>query len=142
METKIQKEIMDAMKSQDKIRLDALRGIKTAITTFKTSPNYKGEITDGDIVNIIHKLVKQRQDSVDIYKNAGRDELAEKEMMEMNIMSEFLPKMMSENELKRVIQASGCNDIGAMMKYLKENYNGLYDGKMASKLIKEILLIK
>ena len=139
METRIQKEIMMAMKSQDKVRLDALRAIKTAITTFKTSPNYKGNITDGDIINIIQKLVKQRQDSIDIYKNVGRDELAEKEMLEMNIMSEFLPKMMTEDELKGVIQASGCDNIGAVMKYLKENYNGLYDGKMASKLIKEIL---
>ena len=139
MENKIQKEIMSAMKSQDKVRLDALRSIKTAITTFKTSPNYKGNITDGDIINIIQKLVKQRQDSIDIYKNAGRNELAEKEIMEMNVMSEFLPKMMTEDELKGVIQASGCNNIGSVMKYLKENYNGLYDGKMASKLIKEIL---
>jgi uncharacterized protein YqeY len=139
METKIQKEIMSAMKSQDKVRLDALRAIKTAITTFKTSPNYKGNITDGDIINIIQKLVKQRQDSIEIYKNAGRNELAEKEMEEMNVMSEFLPKMMSEDELKEVIQASGCNNIGAVMKYLKEKYNGLYDGKMASRLIKEVL---
>ena len=83
--------------------------------------------------------MKQRQDSIDIYQNAGRDELAEKELMEMIVMSEFLPKMMSENELKGAIQASGCNNIGSAMKYLKENYNGLYDGKMASKLIKEIL---
>lgn len=139
MENQIQKEIMLAMKSQDKVRLDALRSIKTAITTFKTSSNYKGNITDGDIINIIQKLVKQRQDSIDIYKNANRDELAEKEMMEMNVMSEFLPKMMTEDELKGVIQASGCNNIGAVMKYLKEKYNGLYDGKMAYRLIKEVL---
>ena len=139
MENKIQKEIMSAMKSQDKVRLDALRSIKTAITTFKTSPNYKGEITDGDIINIIQKLVKQRQDSIDIYKNAGRDELAEKEKMEMGVMNEFLPKMLTEDELKEVIKASGLDNIGQIMKYLKENYNGLYDGKMASKLIKEII---
>lgn len=139
MENRIQKEIMSAMKAQDKVRLDALRSIKTAITTFKTSSNYKGNITDGDIINIIQKLVKQRQDSVEIYKNAGRNELAEKEVKEIEVMSEFLPKMMSENEIKEAIKASGCNNIGGIMKYLKENYNGLYDGKMASKLIKEII---
>ena len=139
MENKIQKEIMLAMKAQDKVRLDALRSIKTAITTFKTSPNYNGNLTDGDVMNIIQKLVKQRQDSVEIYKKAGRNELANKENEEICVMSEFLPKMMSENEIKNAIQASGSNNIGGIMKYLKENYNGLYDGKIASKLIKEIL---
>lgn len=139
MEKRIQIEIMTAMKTQDKVRLDALRAIKTAITTFKTSPNFKGEITDGDIINIIQKLVKQRMDSIEIYSTAGRLELAEKEKQEKDVMMEFLPKMLSENELKEVIQTSGCNNIGSVMKYLKENYNGLYDAKIASILIKEML---
>ena len=58
----------------------------------------------------------------------------------MEVMNEFLPKMLTEDELKEVIKASGLNNIGQIMKYLKENYNGLYDGKIASKLIKEIII--
>ena len=95
MENKIQTALVSAMKEKNQHNLIALREIKTAITTFKTSSNFKGEITDNDIVSIIQKLVKQHQETLDAVTNANRTDMIEQEKNVINCMSEFLPKMLS-----------------------------------------------
>ena len=86
MEERIQKDIMSAMKEKDEVRLTALRAVKTAIMQTKTSPNFKGDrdanLPDADVLKIMQKLVKEREDAAKIYADANRPELAEKEMSE------------------------------------------------------------
>ena len=144
MEKRIQNDLVSAMKTKDSVRLASVRAIKTAITMAKTSPGAPQELTDGDIQKIIQKLVKQRKDSADQYNAAGRPELADNELAEMAIMEEYLPKQMTEDEIRKVIMGLMVRsdvqyNMGLVMKYFKENYSGQYDGKMVSIIAKEIL---
>jgi uncharacterized protein YqeY len=144
MENRIQKDLVAAMKAKDAVRLASLRGIKTAITVAKTAPNAPETLTDADIQNIIQKLVKQRKDSAEQYIAAGRQELADNEIAEMNVMEEYLPKQLSEQEIRdvimgRMVQSDVPCNMGIVMKYFKENYSGQYDGKMVSAVAKTYL---
>ncbi len=144
MEKRIQSDLVAAMKAKDSVRLASIRAIKTAITVAKTAPGAPSELTDGDIQKIIQKLVKQRKDSAEQYIAAGRQELADNEIAEMNIMEEYLPKQLSEQEIKDIVFSLvvksdvPCN-MGIVMKYFKENYSGQYDGKMVSTVAKTYL---
>lgn len=146
LENKIQAQLVDAMKNHQENTVAALRSLKTAIMEVKTAPNGKKDLDDNDIVAIIQKLVKQRKESMDIYSAAGRHELADKEQQEMFVLMNYLPKMLSEDELleaiKGIIAETGATDIkqmGIVMKTLKERRPNQYDGALASRLIKEIL---
>lgn len=144
MENRIQKDLVAAMKAKDAVRLASLRAIKTAITVAKTAPNAPETLTEGDIQNIIQKLVKQRKDSAEQYVAAGRQELADNEIAEMNVMEEYLPKQLSEQDIRdiifgRIVQSDVPCNMGIVMKYFKENHNGQYDGKMVSTIAKEML---
>ena len=144
MEKRIQSDLVAAMKAKDSVRLASIRAIKTAITVAKTAPGAPSDLTDGDIQKIIQKLVKQRKDSAEQYIAAGRQELADNEIAEMNIMEEYLPKQLSEEEIKDIVMRLmvqsdiPCN-MGVVMKYFKENYSGQYDGKMVSTVAKTYL---
>lgn len=144
MENRIQKDLVTAMKAKDTVRLASLRAIKTAITVTKTAPNAPESLTDADIQQIIQKLVKQRKDSAEQYIAAGRQELADNELAEMKVMEEYLPKQLSEENIRDIISilmtssASLCN-MGIVMKHFKENYSGQYDGKAVSTIAKQML---
>ena len=142
LETKLQSALVAAMKEKNECAISAIRSIKTAIQNEKTNGSYH-ELTDNDVVGLIQKLSKQRQESYDIYVQAGRNELAEKELKEKEILDSYLPKMLSEKELASVIDEvittngfSTMKDMGNAMKILKEKYPNQYDGKLASTLIK------
>lgn len=146
LENRIQAQLVDAMKNHQENTVAALRSLKTAIMEVKTAPNGKKELDDNDIVAIIQKLVKQRKESMDIYSAAGRHELADKEQQEMFALMNYLPKMLSEDELLAVIKdivtevgATEIKQMGLVMKALKERYPNQYDGGIASKIIKGIL---
>ena len=139
MENKIQTALVSAMKEKNQHNLIALREIKTAITTFKTSANFKGEITDNDIVSIIQKLVKQHQETLDAITNANRTNMIEQEKNVINCMSEFLPKMLSNDEVQIIIDKfvgdnnlSSMKDMGKIMNHLKETIPNQYDPKFVS----------
>lgn len=145
MENKIQKDLLNAMKAKDTVRVDTLRLIKAAIQNEKTNGSYH-ELTDADVIKLIQKLSKQHQESIEMYESAGRTDLVEKETAEKVILDEYLPKMMSNEELKSAIDeivkevnASNMKDMGKVMKELSNKYSGQYDGKTASMIIKEIL---
>lgn len=145
MEKRIQTDLVSAMKAKDSVRLASLRAIKTAITVAKTAPGASSELTDSDIQKIIQKLVKQRKDSAEQFTAAGRQELADNELAEMNIMEEYLPKQLSEDEIRdiilsRIVQSNVPCNMGVVMKYFKENYSGQYDGKIVSSITKEMLV--
>lgn len=142
LETKLQAALVVAMKEKNEHAISAIRSIKTAIQNEKTNGSYH-ELTDNDVVGLIQKLSKQRQESADIYNEAGRTELAEKELKEKEVLDSYLPKMLSENELAAVIDSivsennfSTMKDMGNAMKILKESYPNQYDGKLASTLIR------
>lgn len=143
METRIQKDLAVAMKEKNTLKTAALREIKTAIMKYKTAADYKGTCTDNDIVGIIQKLVKQHAESYDIFKAAGRTELASEEFGQMTYLEEYLPQMMSNDQLERVIDEvirdlslSTMKDMGRVMGHLKNTFPNQYDAKYASTYIK------
>lgn len=105
IETNLQAALVAAMKEKNEYAISAIRSIKTAIQNEKTNGSYH-ELTDNDVIGLIQKLSKQRQESADIYNEAGRTELAEKELKEKEILDSYLPQMLSENELTKNWQES------------------------------------
>lgn len=145
LEKTLQADLVSAMKGHQENAIAALRSVKAAIQNEKVNGTYH-ELTDNDIVKLIQKLVKQRQESMEIYEQAGRHELADKEQQEMFVLMNYLPKMLGEEELHSAIDdivaelgASSMKDMGNVMKLLRERYAGQYDGKTASEYIKEKL---
>ena len=143
METRIQKDLVVAMKEKNALKIAALREIKTAIMKYKTAADYKGTCTDADIIGIIQKLVKQHNESYNIYKDAGRTDLAEEEFGQMKYLEEYLPQMMTNEKLENIIDnvisdlgLSTMKDMGKVMGYLKETFPNQYDAKYASTYIK------
>lgn len=142
LEERIQKDLVEAMKAHQENTVAALRLIKTAIQNEKVSGTYH-ELSDDDIVKIIQKLVKQHQESIDIYTQAGRDELAEKEKLEMDVLQKYLPQMLTHEQLMFEIDTlfyeldvKSMKDMGRLMKALAEKFPNQYDGKSASTYIK------
>ena len=158
LETKLQAALVAAMKEKNEYAISALRSIKTDIQKekasgtavvidgvkhFKLKYDENNPFTDNDVVAVIQKLSKQRQESIDIYNQAGKPELAEKELKEKEVLDSYLPKMMTEDELSAVVDKiiaengfSTMKDMGNVMKILKETYPNQYDGKSASTLIR------
>ncbi len=146
LEKQIQADIMSAMKSKETVRLAALRGIKAAILLAKTAEGGSGEVTDADIQKIIVKLVKQRKESAEIYSQQNRPELAENELAEAAAMEVYLPKQLTEEELKAELSAiisevgaSKPSDMGKVMGVATKKLAGRADGKLISTVVKQLL---
>lgn len=146
LETQIQKDIMEAMKAKDAVRLSAVRSVKSAILLAKTSEGGGKELEDADIIKLIQKLAKQRKESAEQYAAAGRQELADNELAEEKVLSEYLPKMLSEEEvearLKEIIAqvgASAPSDMGKVMGVATKVLAGLADGKTISTIVRKLL---
>lgn len=146
MEKRLQTDLVAAMKNKDAVKLASLRAIKTAITMAKTAPDAPSELTEGDIQKIIQKLVKQRKDSADQYTAAGRQDLADNELAEMEVMQEYLPKQLTEDEIavevKKVIEETGAftmKDMGKVMGIINKRFAGQVDGKVVSIIVKNAL---
>lgn len=147
LEEILQKDLVEAMKSHNENAVSAIRSVKTAIQVEKTTGSFH-ELNDNDIVKIIQKQIKQRNESEQIYLQAStpRYDLAEKEHNEAEYLEKYLPKMMDENQLKSAIDhiieetgASSMKDMGKVMKELSSKFPNMYDGKTASTYIKEKL---
>lgn len=150
MENRIQTDIMAAMKAKDEVALTTLRGIKTAIMQYKTSSNFKGDrdsnLSDSEVIKIMQKLAKERRETADVYKNAGRTELAEKELAEANIIDNYLPKAMTESEVEEMVKsvitemgATSMKEMGLVIKNVNAKANGRTDGKTISTIVKRLL---
>ena len=146
LENKIQKDLVQAMKDRQEHAVAALRSVKTAIMEVKTSTNGKKNLDDGDIVKIIQKLVKQRKESMDIYSQAGRDELADNENQEMLVLMDYLPKTLTESEVEEIVaktiadlDATSMKDMGKVMGFINKTYSGQVDGSMVSRIVKSKL---
>lgn len=145
LEERIQKDLVLAMKNRQENALAALRSIKTAIQNEKTNGTYH-ELTDADVVGIIQKLVKQRKESMDIYSQAGRNELADKEQKEMLVLMEYVPKQLTEEEVEEKVKeiiaetgASSMKDMGKVMGLATQRLKGLAEGKTISQIVKNLL---
>ena len=146
LELKITTALKEAMKTKNQVALTALRAVKSAILLHKTQKLSNGELSQEDEMKILQKLVKQRKDSADIYTGQGRNDLAESEIKEAELIQQFLPKAFSEEEVKEVIKsiikkigANGMKDMGKVMGVSTKKLMGKADGKMISTIVKEFL---
>lgn len=142
----ISEDIKKAMLAREKVRLEALRGIKKEFLEAKTAKGANGELSDETAVKILMKMIKQRKESAKIYEENGRNELAENEKAEAAVIEEYLPKQLSaeelEAELKKIIAevgAEGPKDMGKVMGAATKLLAGKAEGKAISAKVKELL---
>lgn len=143
---KVSEDIKKAMLAREKVRLEALRGIKKEFLEAKTAKGAGGELPDELAVKILVKMVKQRKESAKIYEENGRPELAANELAEAAVIEEYLPKQLSEDELtdklKAIIletKAQGLKDLGKVMGIATKQLAGTAEGKAISAKVKELL---
>lgn len=146
LEQKIMSELKTAMLAKDEKTIRSLRAIKAAIILAKTSEGAGGEIKEEEEVKILQKLVKQRKDSLEIFEQQKREDLALKEREEITVIERFLPKQMSAEELRsaveKIISESGAStpaDMGKVMGIASKQLSGKAEGKAISTLVKELL---
>ena len=139
-------ELKTAMLAKDEKALRSLRAIKAAILLAKTSEGAGGELKEDDEIKMLQKLVKQRKDSLEIYEQQNRTDLAQKEKEEIEIIEKFLPKQLSADELRSEVAAiisevgaSSPADMGKVMGAATKKLAGKADGKTISALVKELL---
>ena len=142
----ISNDIKEAMKAKDKVALDTLRNIKKALLEAKTAPGAGDTVSDETAIKIIQKLVKQRKETAEIYKQQNREELAAQELAEAAAMEVYLPKQLSEEDLeadlKKIIAqvgATGPQDMGKVMGTATKALAGKAEGKAISALVKKLL---
>ena len=143
----LQQEVMsalkDAMKSKNQVALTALRAVKSAILLAQTESGAKEELTEEQELKILQKQVKQRKDSAAIYLEQGREDLAGPELAEAEVISQFLPEALSDEEIEKVVVitieqlgAEGIKDMGKVMGMVSKELAGQADGKTISKIVK------
>lgn len=145
LEQNIMAHMKEAMKAKDEAALRGLRAIKAAILLAKTS-GAGGEITADDEIKLLQKLVKQRKDSLEIFQQQNRTDLAQKEEEEIAVIEKFLPKQLDAEELKTIIAgiiadtgATSPADMGKVMGVASKQLAGKADGKTISAVVKELL---
>jgi len=145
LQQKVMSQLKEAMKAKDKVALESLRAIKSALLLAQTSGDNK-ELTEEDEIKLVQKLVKQRKESADLYTKQGREDLAKLELAQAEVLSQFLPEQVSEEELKKVISeiinqvgASSMKDMGKVMGLTSKQLAGKADGKAISGVVKQLL---
>jgi len=143
---KISADLIAAMKSKDKVALEALRAAKTAYTLARAEKGAESVLTGEEELKIIQKLVKQRRESAAIYKEQNRPDLYEKEVIEADVLEKYLPAKMSEEELTKIIEgiiarvgAKSPSDMGKVMGVAAKELAGKADGKDISAKVKQLL---
>jgi uncharacterized protein len=145
LEIKINNDLKEAMKAKDEIRLRSIRGIKAAIMTLKTS-GANIVITEDDEIKLLQKMVKQRKDSLTIFEQQGRAELAKVERDEIEVIESYLPKQLSESEIEAIVReaiattgASSVKDMGKVMGVASKQVAGRAEGAVISGIVKRLL---
>ena len=146
LENKIMTVMKESMKSKDQTSLRSLRAIKSAIILHKTQKGSSDEISNEDELKILQKLVKQRKDSADIYKNQDRMDLAQPELDEIKVIEKFLPEALPEKEIEEAVKkvindtgADGMKDMGKVMGIVTRKLMGKADGKTISTIVRNNL---
>ena len=145
LETQIMADLKDAMKSKDRVALEALRAIKTALLNEKTAAGAT-EITEADELKLLTKLRKQRIESMTIFREQGREDLAEPEEAQIAIIERYLPTMLSEEEIEAKVKdivaelgATSMADMGKVMGKASASMAGQADGKVISSIVRKLL---
>lgn len=142
----VSEDIKDAMRAKDKVRLEALRGVKKEFLEAKTAKGANDELSDETAIQILQKMVKQRKDSAEIYQGQERPDLAEKELAEVSVLETYLPKQLTQEELDVKIAeiisqvgASSPADMGKVMGVATKALAGVAAGKLISETVKKLL---
>ena len=145
LESTINEDLKNAMKAKDQAALRGIRAIKSAILLFNTS-GAADELNEEKEIALLQKLIKQRQDSLSIYEKQGREDLATVEREEIEVIMRYLPKQLSDDELRTAIAgiisrtgASSMKDMGKVMGEASKEFAGKADGKTISAVVKELL---
>jgi uncharacterized protein YqeY len=146
LKQQIDNDIKSAMLAKNKEELTALRSIKSLILLAETEKGVSAEISQETESKLLMKAAKQRKESAEIFQKEGRDELAQKELLELEVISRYLPKQLSEDEIaveiKKIIEqvgAKGPQDMGKVMGTATKQLAGKADGKMISEIVKKLL---
>ena len=148
LKKQIEEKLNEALKSKDKNTYPTLRLVVSAIKDAEIAGRTKGqkEMSDSDLTSILKKMIKQRNESCEVYKKAGRNELLENEKKEIDVISTFLPKQLGEVETKKICEeaikssgASSMKDMGKVMGVLKSKHADTLDFSKVSSIIKELL---
>jgi len=134
--------IKDAMRAKDAVALTALRALKSAFLVLETAPGATGDLSESDAVAVVRKQIKQREDSIAQFEQAGRTELADKEKAEIAVLEKFLPKALSAEEIEALVSVAMAEtgattkaQMGAVMKLVSERAAGQVDGKTLSQAV-------
>lgn len=143
---KVVEDLKQAMLAKDELKVSTLRMLKAAIMKFEVSGKEKVEASDDDVLSLIKKEAKARKDSIQQFRDGGRDEMAEKEEAELAILEEYLPEQMGEDQVKEVVAAviaetgaSSMADMGKVMGAAMGKLGGQADGGVVNKVVKELL---
>lgn len=139
-------EIKTAMRAKDSLKLEALRAIKSAVMLEQTATAAGTELTDEQEIKLVQKLVKQRKDSAQIFREQNRPDLAEPEEAQAEVIAQFLPKQLTEDEITKIVSeiiaqtgAAGMKDMGKVMGMASKKMAGTADGKTISTIVKQLL---
>ena len=142
----IGEDIKAAMKARDKVRLDTLRNIKKVFLEAKTAPGANDTLTDADALKIISKLAKQGKETAATYTQAGRQDLADAELAQVQVIEGFLPKQLSQEEIEAEVKAiiaevgaTSMKDMGKVMGTASKQLAGKADGRLISDIVKKLL---
>lgn len=142
----INNDIKQAMLNKEKEKLEALRAVKAALLLAKTEKGASGEPDEQAEIQILKRLLKQRKDSAEIYKTNGREELAQQELFQLNIIEKYLPEQMGEAEIMEIVKgviaevgAQGMKDMGKVMGASTKKVAGKADNKLVSEIVKRLL---
>lgn len=147
LQQQVMEQMKAAMKSKDKVALESLRAIKSALLLAQTETGSASEMSEEDEVKLVQKLVKQRKDSAAIFIEQGRQDLADPELAQIAVIEQFLPEQLSAEEIEKVVAqviettgASGMKDMGKVMGMVSKQLAGQADGKTISTIVKGKLL--
>ncbi|MGB9667371.1 MAG: GatB/YqeY domain-containing protein [Thermosulfidibacteraceae bacterium] len=144
LKERISNDMKEAMKNKDSVKVSALRLLLSEIKNKEIDK--RGDLSDEEILAVIQKAVKQREESIEHYRKGNREDLVEKEMRELEILKSYLPDSLSHEELERIIDetikevgALGIKDMGKVMKALMPKVKGRADGKVVNEKVRERL---
>lgn len=143
---RIDADLKDAMRSKNELQTSVIRMLKSSIKYKEVEPGATGPLDEAGILQVIGTLIKQRRDSVDQFKAGGRDDLAQKELDEISVLQNYLPKQLTPDELAAEVQASiaevgakSPKDMGAVMKHVQPKVQGRAEGRAVSEAVKAAL---
>ena len=147
LKTQVQGDLHDAMRAKEKVRAGTLRMVLTSITNEEVSGNEHRELGDDEVLKVIAKEAKKRKEAATAYRDAGRDELAEREEAELDILETYLPAQLGDDELRAIVAdavaetgATGMQQMGQVMKVAQARVAGRADGGRVATVVKESLL--